>query len=124
MKRYDIPLKMVPDNVSTCIVIHNLCITMKDGFNMDYIIKAKEQLQKRIYSDDLREGQKLYCEKASIQKVKNTIVNTDDFMVANKMNNKEIETFLLKENERLEDLFCEAPIIYKILAKSLWHYKI
>ena len=46
MKRCDVPLKMVRDIFSTCIVMHNLCITMKDGFNMNWITKAKEQPQK------------------------------------------------------------------------------
>ena len=35
MKRYDVPLKMILDIFSTRIVIHNLYIIMKDGFNMD-----------------------------------------------------------------------------------------
>ena len=48
-------------------------------------------------SRDLREGQELHYEKASIKKVKNRILNSDDFMVKN----EEIEAFLLKENERV-----------------------
>ena len=36
--------------------MHNLCITIKDGFNVNWITKAKEQLQKRIDSSDLRKG--------------------------------------------------------------------
>ena len=35
MKRCDVPLKMVLNIVSICIVLHNLCITMKDGFKIN-----------------------------------------------------------------------------------------
>ena len=47
MKRCDVPLKMVLDIVSICIVLHNLCIIMKHGFNVNSIMKAKEQLSKK-----------------------------------------------------------------------------
>ena len=40
------------------------------------------------------------------------------------MNNEEVKAFLLKKNERTEDLLCEAITMHKVLAKSLWHYKI
>ena len=33
MKRCDVLLRSVPDLVVTCIVLHNLCITMNDGVN-------------------------------------------------------------------------------------------
>ena len=124
MRRCDVPLRMIPDIVSTCIVMHNLCITMKDGFDVDWITEAEEQLQKRIDSGDLRERQELRCERASIQEVKNRILNRDDFMATNEANDEEIEAFLLKENERAEDLLREATTMHKVLAKSLWYYKI
>jgi hypothetical protein len=66
MKRYDVPLKNVPDLVATCIVLHNLCITMNDGFNGNWISEAEEQLQRIIGIGALKEGQELRCEKALI----------------------------------------------------------
>jgi hypothetical protein len=44
MKRCDIPLRMVPDIVCTCIVLYNLCITMKDSFDKTWIDEAKSEL--------------------------------------------------------------------------------
>ena len=35
LKMCDVPLRMVPDIVSTCNVMHNLCITMKNRFDID-----------------------------------------------------------------------------------------
>jgi len=40
------------------------------------------------------------------------------------VNDKETEVFLLKENERAKDLLHESTAMHKVLAKSLWHYKI
>ena len=97
---------------------------MKDGFDVDWITEAEEQLQKIIDSGDLREGQELRCERASIQEVKNRILNRNAFMATNEANDEEIEAFLLKENERAEDLLCEATTMHEVLAKSLWYYKI
>jgi hypothetical protein len=56
MKRCDVPLRSVPDLVATCIVLHNLCITMNDGVNENWISEAEEQLQRRIEIGALKEG--------------------------------------------------------------------
>ena len=64
---------------------------------------AKKKFKKKIDSGDLKDGKELRCERASIQVVKNRILNKNDFMVANEMIYEEVEAFLLKENERLED---------------------
>ena len=61
-------------------------------------MKVEKELQKKIDSSDLREDQKLCCERASIQKVKNRILNRVDFMVANEVNDEEIKAVLSKEN--------------------------
>ena len=73
MKKCDVPLRSVPDLVATCIVLHNLCITMNDGLNVNRISEAEEQLQRKTEIAALKEGQKLRCERASIHEVKNRI---------------------------------------------------
>jgi hypothetical protein len=57
MKRCDVPLRSVPDLVATCIVLHNLCIIMKHGFNKSWISEAEEQLQRKIEIGALNEWQ-------------------------------------------------------------------
>jgi hypothetical protein len=44
MKRSAISLRMVPDLVCTCIILHNLCITMKDSFDKTWIDEAESEL--------------------------------------------------------------------------------
>ena len=73
MKRCDMPLRSVSDLVARCIVLHNLCITMNDGFNENWISEAEEQLQRGIEIGALKEGQELHCERASIHAVINRI---------------------------------------------------
>ena len=56
--------------------------------------------------------------------MKNRIPNRNFFIVANEVNDEEVETFLLNKNETTQDLFCKVTTMYKVLAKSLWHSKI
>ena len=69
MKRCDVPLRSVTDLIATCIILHNLCITMNDGFNENWILEADEQLQRKIKITTLKERQELRCERASIYEV-------------------------------------------------------
>jgi hypothetical protein len=39
-KRVDVPLRLVADIVSTCIVLYNLCIITKDMFDSNWIEEA------------------------------------------------------------------------------------
>ena len=64
------------------------------------------------------------CERASIQEVKNRILDRNEFIAANEVNHGEVFAFLLKENERAKDLLCEATKMHEVLAKSLWHAKL
>ena len=41
LKRIDVPLENLPDLVTTCICLHNLCIIHGDGFNMQWARKAQ-----------------------------------------------------------------------------------
>ena len=58
----------IENGIEYCLNIYccNLYITMKNRFNMNWIMEVEEQLQKRIDSGNLREGQELHCEKALI----------------------------------------------------------
>ncbi len=42
MKNEDVPLWHMVDIVSTCIVLHNICTTKKDGFDGKYIKSGKK----------------------------------------------------------------------------------
>jgi hypothetical protein len=48
MKRFDIPLYMVPDVVCTCIVLHNLCITMKNSFDKTGLMKQRMNWPRKL----------------------------------------------------------------------------
>ena len=124
MKRCDVPLRSVPDLVATCIVLHNLCITMNDGFNENWISKAEEQLQRKIKIGALKEGQELRCERASIHEVKNRISYRENSEITDDIDDGEVEAFIVKENEKAVDLLREATRMHEILAKSLWHSKL
>ena len=45
LKRIDVPLKNLPDLVTACICLHNLCIIHGDGFNMQWAREAQQDLQ-------------------------------------------------------------------------------
>ena len=56
--------------------------------------------------------------------MKNEILNRDDFIGANEVNGREVEAFLLKENERTKDLLPEVRKMHEVLAKSFRRSKI
>jgi hypothetical protein len=45
LKRIDMPLKHVPDLVTVCICLHNLCIIHGDNFDMKWVEKAQKLLE-------------------------------------------------------------------------------
>jgi hypothetical protein len=49
---------------------------------------------------------------------------TEDAPIADEVNDKETEIFLLKENEKADDLLREATMMHELLAESLWQYKL
>jgi hypothetical protein len=58
-KRADVPLRSMADIVSTCIVLHNLCIIMKDKFYSNWIEEAEAELKKRVDDGTVKGGQVL-----------------------------------------------------------------
>ncbi|HYP42886.1 MAG TPA: transposase family protein [Candidatus Nitrosocosmicus sp.] len=46
LKRIDIPLHHVPDVVTACICLHNLCLSHTDGFDMRWAKQAEEELER------------------------------------------------------------------------------
>lgn len=57
-------------------------------------------------------------------KVKRRILAMDDAPILDEVNDVESYLFLLRANEKANDLLKEATIMHKLLAESLWHYKI
>jgi hypothetical protein len=58
-KRADVPLRSVADIVSTCIVLHNLCIITNDKFDSIWIEEAEAELKKRVDDGMVKAGQVL-----------------------------------------------------------------
>ena len=57
-------------------------------------------------------------------KVKRRILAMDDAPILDEVNDVESYLFLLRANEKANDLLKEATIMHELLAESLWHYKI
>jgi hypothetical protein len=124
MKRCEVPLRSMPDIVATCIVLHNLCIVNKEGIEEDWIVEAENKLSRRIDEGGIREDSELRGERAGIAEVKRRMLATEDAPIADEVNDKETEIFLLKENEKADDLLREATMMHELLAESLWQYKL
>lgn len=123
MKRCDIPLRMVPDVVCTCIVLHNLCITMKDAFDKTWIDEAESELAKKIANGEAREGSEVRGARAAIEEVRSRIQYRQNSVVEDVVD-EETEAFLIAENEKDTDLLREATNMHEVLATSLWEAKL
>jgi hypothetical protein len=63
MKRMDYSLCFTLDVVSTCIILHNICILSKDAFDRTWIEDIEKELQSQLMQGELREASKLCGEK-------------------------------------------------------------
>lgn len=123
MKRTDVPLRMVPDLVCTCIVLHNLCIAMKDSFDRNWIDEAEVELAEKIARGEGRDGSEVRGARAAIEEVRGRIqyrYNSGEDEVLE----EDVRAFLIAENEKDTDLLQEATNMHKMLARSLWEGKI
>jgi hypothetical protein len=123
MKRCDIPLRMVPDVVCTCIVLHNLCITMKDFFDKTWIDEVESELAQKIANGEAREGSEVCGARAAIEEVTNRIQYRQNLVVEDVVD-EENEAFFIAENEKNTDLLQEATNMHEVLVTSLWEAKL
>lgn len=124
MKRSEVPLRNMPDIVATCIVLHNICIVNNEGIEEDWIIEAENKLSRRISEGEVGEGSELRGERAGIAEVRRRILAREDMPIADEENDEETNLFLLRENEKANDLLREATTMHETLAESLWQYKL
>ena len=124
MKRSEVPLRNMPDIVATCIVLHNICIVNNEGIEEDWIIEAENKLARRIIEGEVGEGSELRGERAGIAEVRRRILAREDVPIADEENDEETNLFLLRENEKANDLLREATAMHETLAESLWQYKL
>jgi hypothetical protein len=58
-KRADVPIRSMTNIVSSCIVLHNLCIITKDKFDAIWIEEAEMKLHKRVEEGTVKKRQVL-----------------------------------------------------------------
>jgi NACalpha-BTF3-like transcription factor len=118
----------VADIVSTCIVLHNLCIITKDKFDSIWIEEVEVELKKLVDDGTVKGGQVLRGERASIDEVKAQILKFDvrgtiqNYEIEE--TNEEVEFFLIKQDEKDIDLLREATMAHESIAKALWEYNL
>jgi hypothetical protein len=96
---------------------------IKEGIEEDWIVEAENKLSRRIDEGGIREDSELRGERAGIAEVKRRMLATEDAPIVDEVNDKEIEIFLLKENEKADYLLREATMMHELLAENLWQYK-
>ncbi len=127
-KRADVPLRSMADIVSTCIVLHNLCIITKDKFDAIWIDEAEVELKKRVEDGTMKGGQVLRGQQASIDEVKSRIFKSDRRIITRNFEIEEVdaeeEAFLIKQDEKDANLLKEATLAHESIAKTLWEYNL
>jgi len=72
LKRVDMPLRHVPNLITTCLFLHNLCIIHKDNFNMQWfeeVIREMEHMKEKVFGN-LKETNLYYIVEQAIQDMK------------------------------------------------------
>ena len=122
MKRFEVSLRNMHDIVAACIVLHNICIFNIKGIKEYWIIEAVNKLARRIIEGEVREDSELRGEKIGIAEVQRKISTWKNVPIADKENNAKIDLFLLRENEKANNLLWVATVMHETLAESLWQY--
>ena len=104
MKRSNIPLRMIRDVVCSCIVLHNLCITMKDAFDKTWIDEAESELVGKVANGEAREGSEVRGARAAIEEVRSKIQCRQNLVVEDVVDEK-LKLFLLKKMRRPQICF-------------------
>lgn len=80
MKRPNVPLRMIFYIVSSCIILHNICIVMKDGFDNGSVAKIEDKLWKKITKGTIRAKGGLHGERALMEELQRrlTIMEKED----------------------------------------------
>ncbi len=121
MKCMDYSLCFILDVISTCIIVHNICILSKDAFDKTWIEDVEKKLQSQLTQGELREGSKLCGEKASLTNFRGVIESHPNMVIPGDQGyeNMEIQTFFIKEDEMDEDLLNEITNQHITLTKTL-----
>ena len=86
MKQPEVPLRIMPDIVATCIVLHNICIVNNEGIEEDWIIEAESKLARKIIEGEVGEDSVLRGEKTEIIEVRRRILAWEDMPIADEEN--------------------------------------
>jgi len=73
LKKIDMPLRSIPDMVTTCLCLHNLCLIHADEFDMNWARSDEEELKKTFLQNigDFRDVNLFHELESGISEIKN-----------------------------------------------------
>jgi len=73
LKKIDMPLRNIPDMVTACLCLHNLCVIHADEFDMNWAKSVEEDLKKTSlqYFCDFRDMDMFYVLESGISEMRN-----------------------------------------------------
>jgi hypothetical protein len=73
LKKIDMPLRSIPDMVTACLCLHNLCLIYADEFDINWARSAEEELKKTSLQNfgDFRDVDLFHVLESGISKMRN-----------------------------------------------------
>ena len=85
--------------------MHNICIVNNEGIKENWIIEPESKLARKIIEGEEGEDNELQGEKTRVAEMRRKIIAREHMPIGDEENDAEINSFLLRENEKANDLF-------------------
>lgn len=141
LKRIDMPLRHVPNVVTTCICLHNLCIIHKDKFDDEWAkegekimhmestnqlgqlestdiymaaTQAAKEMRRYLKMDDVEAG------RLQIEDIEETMVNDIEVIDEDEDPSTEVVETRKDKETRIKNMLMQATQAHELLAQSFW----
>ncbi len=121
LKRVDMPLRHVPNLVTACICLHNLCIIHKDKFDLDWA-KEGERLMQRESLKQIGQLEKLDIFMAAVEAAKEMrhLLGIEEGDDINDEDNQEIVKTKKERETRVKNMLVQTTKAHELMADTLW----
>jgi hypothetical protein len=131
LKRVDMPLRHVPNLVTACICLHNLCIIHKDKFDLDWAKEGERLMQRESLE---RSGQlekpDIFMAAAEAAKEMRHLLGLEEGIIPietldepDDMNDEDTQEIVETKKERearVKNMLVQATKAHELMANTLW----
>ena len=135
LKRIDVSLENVPDIVTACICLHNLCLIHIDGFDMQWVKQAEEDMKRirievfdKLHNNDMFHiAETSISQMQALQKLKISIQQNVEDGSDDDMSDDELEDTSRTQKQKessINKMLLETTQFHESMAKTFYDAKV